>query len=43
MTTGMMGEILGMASAICKKYNCLPRDVYESHVDELIEMAKQGY
>lgn len=40
MTTGMMGEVVAMAAVICKKYNCLPREVYTEHLDELIQMAK---
>lgn len=43
MTTGMMGEIVSMAATICKKYDCLPRDVYTDHLDELIEMAEKGW
>ncbi|RKY12383.1 MAG: hypothetical protein DRP65_01395, partial [Planctomycetota bacterium] len=34
-TTGMMGEIVGMAASICKKYNTNPRSVYQEHLDEL--------
>lgn len=43
MTTGMMGEILSMAATICRKYDCLPRDVYTDHLDELIQMAENGW
>jgi hypothetical protein len=41
-TCGMMGEVVGMAAAICKKYNCTPREVYEKHLEELKELMKQG-
>jgi len=41
-TTGMMGEVLGMAVYICKKYQADPRDVYESHLDELKALLKKG-
>jgi len=34
-TCGMMGEIVGVAAAICKKYQIDPRQVYENHLDEL--------
>jgi hypothetical protein len=34
-TTGMMGEIVGMAAALCKKHNIDPRGVYQQHLDEL--------
>ena len=37
-TTGMMGEVVGRAASLCKKYNCTPRDVYEKHLDELIAL-----
>jgi hypothetical protein len=41
-TTGMMGEVVGMANAIMKRHNCLPRDVYTSHLDELKELMTAG-
>ncbi len=31
-TTGMMGEVVGIAAGICKKYNCTPRAVYQKHL-----------
>jgi hypothetical protein len=34
-TCGMMGEVVGKAAAICVKHDCAPRDVYETHLDEL--------
>ncbi len=37
-TTGMMGEVIGMAAAICIKENTTPRGVYEKHLNELKEM-----
>ncbi|MEE1014240.1 MAG: FAD-dependent oxidoreductase [Clostridia bacterium] len=27
-TLGQLGEVVGMASLICKKHNCTPRQVY---------------
>ncbi|WP_231741736.1 FAD-dependent oxidoreductase [Stieleria varia] len=39
-TCGMMGEVVGKAASICAKEGCLPRDVYESHLDDLLEMLK---
>jgi hypothetical protein len=39
-TCGMMGEVVGKAASICAKYDCLPRDVYESHLGELTELLK---
>lgn len=37
-TCGMMGEVVGRAASICIAHNCQPRDVYASHLDELIEL-----
>lgn len=41
-TTGMMGEVVGMAASICKKKNCLPREIYESHFGELKALMAKG-
>lgn len=38
--TGMMGEVVGFAAALCKKYNCLPREVYTKHLNELLDSLK---
>ena len=37
-TCGMMGEVVGRAASICIQRDCLPRDVYESHLEDLIEL-----
>ncbi len=37
-TCGMEGEVVGKAASICVKYDCLPRDVYYHHLDELKEL-----
>ncbi|MFW5877532.1 MAG: FAD-dependent oxidoreductase [bacterium] len=39
-TTGQMGAAVGYAASICKKYDALPRDVYEKHLDELMHLVK---
>ncbi|MEA5126733.1 MAG: FAD-dependent oxidoreductase [Proteiniphilum sp.] len=39
-TTGMMGELVGLAASLCKKYNCTPRDVYKNHLKELESKIK---
>ena len=39
-TCGMMGEVVGYAASICKKYGALPRDVYESHLEEFLKLMK---
>ena len=41
-TTGMMGEVVGMAASLCKKYNTDPRGVYQKHVGELKKLMKKG-
>ncbi len=39
-TGGLMGEVVGYASLLCRKYNCLPRDIYKEHLDEFITLLK---
>lgn len=41
-TTGMMGEVVGMAAALCIKNGCLPRGVYQHHLSELKRMMEAG-
>lgn len=41
-TLGQLGEVVGLASSICKKYNCTPRQVYTEHLDELKELMTKG-
>lgn len=41
-TTGMMGEVVGMAAALCKKYQTTPRGVYRLHLDELRSLMRKG-
>jgi len=41
-TTGMMGEVVGMAASVCKQKNVKPRGVYENHLDELKNLMKKG-
>ena len=41
-THGMMGEVVGMASSICRKYGCSPREVYSGHLDELKALMEKG-
>jgi len=41
-TLGMLGEVVGMAAAICKKHDCMPEDVYTSYLEELKESMKKG-
>ncbi|MEX2357291.1 MAG: FAD-dependent oxidoreductase [Pirellulaceae bacterium] len=37
-TCGMMGEVVGKAASLCKIHDCDPRDIYESHWDEMDEL-----
>lgn len=41
-TTGMMGEVIGMAASVCKNNNCSPRDVYSIYLEELINLMHKG-
>jgi hypothetical protein len=40
-TCGMMGEVVGKAAYVAIKHRESPRDVYEKHLAELIELLKQ--
>jgi hypothetical protein len=41
-TTGMMGEVLGMAATLCKQHATTPRGVYEKHLNELKSLMERG-
>ncbi len=41
-TTGMMGEVVGMAAYLCGKHDCSPRQVYQSHLPELKALMQEG-
>ena len=41
-TLGELGEAVGIASSVCKKHNCSPREVYTKHLDELKELLAKG-
>ena len=41
-TLGVCGEVAGMAAAVCRKNACMPRDVYEKHLDKLKAMMEKG-
>jgi hypothetical protein len=41
-TCGMMGEVVGMAAAVCRKYDGDPRDVYTNYLDDLKELMAKG-
>lgn len=41
-TTGMMGEVVGMAASLCHKYKVLPRAIYQYHLSELKSLMTTG-
>lgn len=41
-TGGMMGELVGMAAAVCKQQQADPRGVYGEHLDKLKELMRRG-
>jgi len=41
-TTGMIGEVVGMAASLCKQYSIKPRGVYESRLEELKTLMRKG-
>ncbi|VAW15038.1 FIG00406056: hypothetical protein [hydrothermal vent metagenome] len=41
-TTGMMGEVIGMAASICKNKKISPRGIYEHHFARLEELMEAG-
>jgi hypothetical protein len=41
-TAGAMGEIVGMAAAVCKEQNCTPREVYTTHFSSLRSLMESG-
>ena len=41
-TTGMMGEVVGMAAALCTQHATTPRGVFQKHLDELKQLMQRG-
>lgn len=41
-TTGMAGEVIGMAASVCKNQNCIPRDVYDKYFSDLDVLMSTG-
>lgn len=41
-TTGMMGEVVGMAATLCKQYGVLPRGVYQHYLPQLKQLMQRG-
>jgi len=38
-TTGQMGAAVGYAASLCKKYNILPREVYQKYLEEYMRLV----
>ena len=41
-TCAMMGEVVGMAAAVCCRRGTMPRDVYTTWFQDLVELMKKG-
>ena len=41
-TTGMLGEVVGMAASLCKKHNVTPRGIYRYHLEDLKRLMEEG-
>ncbi len=41
-TTGMMGEVVGMAASVCKDYKTTPRGIYENYFTRLKALLQEG-
>ena len=41
-TTGMMGEVVGMAAALCIRHAATPRKIYEMHLAKLVTLMQRG-
>lgn len=41
-TTGMMGEVVGLAASLCARHKALPRDIYTTHLDKLKSLMEKG-
>jgi hypothetical protein len=39
-TCGMMGEVVGMAAGLCKRFGCQPRGVYAKHLAQLQQLLR---
>ena len=41
-TTGQMGAAVGYAASICLQHACTPRKLYESYLDEYMELVQRS-
>jgi hypothetical protein len=41
-TTGQMGAAVGYAASLCVEYRCTPRQIYESHLSEYMDLIRDS-
>ena len=41
-TCGLIGEVVGMAAAVCSRRDAFPRDVYTTYFEDLKELMRKG-
>ena len=41
-TCGLIGEVVGMAAAVCSRRDAMPRDVYTTYFEDLKELMRKG-
>lgn len=41
-TTGQMGAAVGYAASLCLRHGCTPREIYEEHLDEYMQLVLQS-
>lgn len=41
-TTGMLGEVVGMAASLCVKKQALPKDIYLKYFKDLQTLMQEG-
>jgi hypothetical protein len=41
-TTGMMGEVIGIAASLCKKKQIKPREIYTNYLKQFTQMLNKG-
>jgi len=41
-TTGMLGEVVGLAASVCVKHNANPREIYKRYFNDLVLLMREG-
>ena len=41
-TCAMMGEVVGLAASVCARKGLMPRDIYKTNFQDLVELMKKG-